>query len=84
MHLLHQLIVGKLGKDDLVVGHFDPTPHGIATASQGTTDLRPYLTRWGRVSIADLRLPAKGKRLENLLVFLSILRQALARTGRFE
>ncbi|ESY66564.1 hypothetical protein X742_18565 [Mesorhizobium sp. LNHC232B00] len=24
VHLLHQLIVGKLGKDDLVVGHFLP------------------------------------------------------------
>jgi hypothetical protein len=84
VHLLHQLVVGKFRKDDLVVGHFNPAPHGIATASQGTKYWRSYLTRNGRVSIADLRLPAKGKRLENLLVFLSILRQALARTGRFE
>jgi hypothetical protein len=46
--------------------------------------MRQYLTREGNVAIADLRLPAKGKRLENLLVFLSILRQALALAGRFE
>jgi hypothetical protein len=46
--------------------------------------MRQYLTREGKLAIADLRLPAKGKRLKKLVLFLSILRQALALAGRFQ
>jgi hypothetical protein len=44
VHLLHQLVVGKFGKDDLVVGHLYPAPGGIATVSQGTKYCVQYLT----------------------------------------
>jgi hypothetical protein len=45
VHLLHQLVVGKFGKDDLVVGHLYRAPAGIATMSQSTKYSRSYLTR---------------------------------------
>ena len=71
MHLLHELVVGKFGKDDLVVGHFHRAPAGVATAARKAQIFAfiPNLPK-RHASIADLRLPAKGKRPANLAGFL--------------
>jgi hypothetical protein len=83
VHLLDELVVGKLGEDDLVVGHFLAprcrSKHGFARRGFSAS----FLSCQRGNAIADLRLTAKRKRLENQQISLSILRQALALAGRF-
>ena len=63
MHLLHELVVGKLGKNDLVVGHVRAAPRSASHSGlRGGSFWRQSLSLPRRLSIADLRLPAKGKR----------------------
>ena len=62
VHLLHEFVVGKLGKDDLVVGHFKLLMAPVPSRRRDTAKLRQYVARKPFEAIADLRLPAKRKR----------------------